>query len=354
MKTAKLSENTLHPLYSTLSLFEQIFFRPPAQCMKDRTETFTLLLPWAIRSDFLYQHLRLFRKNIFKIPGLQGKHLLPLMLSLEESRLSLTSRSVAFQVKSDMTRLRAFYRPEENRPAVSVKILKTNHASPERMLNKIEKRQLIESFGTISLPKTISTGVIEDYTYIVEELIEGRRFSFRKDIHLFISQALPELVSTYRLAGIRQENIAGLFPSDLPQKLSELHLNNKGLQHMASILDDAFKTQSTVDVSLCHGDLVSSNLCRSHGKIYFLDWDCSDYKPIIPDLLRIGMKHAPKASPLLDGIKEALSPIQQANPAIGLTATLAQRMVKLPRQQKELLSLWKRHYPLWNNDPALM
>lgn len=246
-----------------------------------------------------------------------------------------------------MSRIRAFYPQTEDRPALCVKILEVKNIWMARAVNEIKQRCLLEELNTLLLPRITSHGLIGDYIYIAEEMIEGRRFSFRRDRDLFIHQALPELISTYQKAGVSKGPITDYFVPNLPQNLLEIDDTNKDYQHIASILTDTFNSGSLLDISLCHGDLVPSNLCRFNNKIYFLDWDASGRSAIIPDLLRLVMKYPSEANSMLHAIRKALRPVIKENPAPVFTATVARRMVNMPKQRKALLALWKHHYPYW-------
>lgn len=200
----------VHPIYQALSQFEQHFW--PDNPLP--TRQFTLSPPWGVRSGFL--------RGGRDIPGLQAKHLLSLFFSLQKKRVCLAANPHIFQIKADMSRLRAFYLPEENRPAICVKILDANGVWSERAMNEIRQRDIVERLGAVSLPRIASHGLIGDYMYIVEDLIQGRRFSFRRDVDLFIRQALPELVRMYQGAGIEQRAITDYFPVDLPQDVRRM------------------------------------------------------------------------------------------------------------------------------------
>lgn len=118
---------------------------------------------------------------------------------------------------------------------------------------------------------------------------------------------------------------------------------------MADLLSEAFSARLPVDVSLCHGDLVPSNLCRTQDKIYFLDWDRSGRAPVLRDILRLALRSPDSSAALLMAMRDALSPILKGNPAVVFTATIARKMVRMPDHRRALLAFWKQHYSLWRN-----
>lgn len=339
----------IHPLYEALSLFERAHLPGGPVDGEGVSRVFTVSSPWGVRSDFLRRKALRPGGRGAAIPGLQAKHLLPLCLSSARLRLILPVTAEAFQLKADMSRLRAFYLPTAQRPALCVKIVAAGGKDSGRTANEIQRRQAAERLGTLSMPRIQSHGPIGDYMFIAEEMIPGRRFSLRRDAGLFTRQILPELVETYRAAGIRAEGIADHFSPDLPRDL--LHAAGDGeeiARRMASMLEDAFSARCAVDVSLCHGDLVPSNLCAAQGKIYFLDWDMSGYGPIVPDVLRLALKNPGRAAPLLRAACEALRPVARENPLPAFTAAMARRIVNMPGQKKALLTLWAQNYPSWD------
>src|SRR5690606_8837852 len=169
---------------------------------------FAVRNPWLVRAALLPGLLRgMLALSPAPVPGLQYKHIFGVLASLKpgDAPLRLASAADAIQIKKeDQTRIRAFYLPQEGRDGECLKLVSARHGIAARTRQELDLRRRLESLGTITLPKITAVAEDEDYIYIREEMVLGRRFDIRRDAALFLREGLPQLAATYRAMGLRQ------------------------------------------------------------------------------------------------------------------------------------------------------
>ena len=268
------------------------------------------------------------------LSGIPGFSFLDRVRLAASERQSLASSADAIQLKNDMTRLRAFYLGENPR---CVKIVSNRHSIADRTREELDLRRRLEGYGTITLPTVRDVREDKDFIYITEDLVKGRRFSLGRDGDMFIEQGLPQLLETYRRHGIVLEPLRGHFSADMKISAPPLFLK---------MLEKAFVDNPAIPVSICHGDLLPSNLCVSGGRLYFFDWEKSFRGPVIADLMRLPMKYPARAVKMAKAVLKLLEKDYAAGLGHSFTACVAARIAQTPSKSGAFLDFWEKCRPL--------
>jgi hypothetical protein len=249
---------------------------------------------WLVREDYLATlPLYLMPGYGGKIPGLYRTGLFGLFRNAARrghARYPLASRAQVLQIKATGERLRAFYiKPSDRRH--SLKIVSRAYANYDGCKQEVPLRAQLAGLGTISVPSVEAVREDSRYLYSREQLVLGRRFSSRLDRGLFTEAVLPQLLATYRAHGIDRKPIGEYLPPDLEARLHVAlgdHPNHASLSRKVS---QVIESNPPVAVSLCHGDLLPSNLAVSGRDVYFLDWERAGDGVVAFDLLRMARKY---------------------------------------------------------------
>jgi hypothetical protein len=223
------------------------------------------------------------------IPGLTMRRLVAMSamrLSGPAARRLLPSRAAAVLVNRWGTRLRAFYLGEGDEP-FCVKLMVKGSRKAERAPGEIAARRRIEAIGTISMPRLRRVDETETLIGIAEELVLGRRFSGRRDVGLFIGTGLPAFAATWAAYGRR------LVPADRlvgAAAVGAALAGDPSHAWFAARLDAALRRNPQLGVSICHGDLLPSNLCITPAGLTIIDWECAREGAVVFDLLRLAGK----------------------------------------------------------------
>lgn len=278
----------------------------------------------------------LFRTNVF---ALIRSHLLD-----GARRPVLPTTASAIQVSEDAERIRLFYLERESQP-LSVKIVSKESARAVHARAEVELRRRIESLGTIAVPKITDVEETDRQVCIVEEFVNGRRFSARRDSGILAEQILPQLLATYRALGLCDEPIGRFLPADLTVTLGPLLAGRREGEALLGRLAPLIEADPAVPSGLCHGDLLPSNLALSGGRAYVLDWGRAKSGPVAFDLLRLAAKY-PKRPDLTRAVRdayEAAFPDRACGLGDLITAYAAARIAANPGHAGRHLAYWARY-----------
>ncbi len=318
---------TPHPIIKALEEYE-------AATGATVTETFFAWRePWLARKLWLqgcvpgYSHAD-FLRNLLSSLSRRGQH--------------IASSAVAVQLKKDMTRLRAFY-PDKAGQGYCVKIVQADGVTGSRMREELELRGRLSALGTVNIPAMRETFERGNFIYLVEDIIIGRRFDFRRDADDYIARGLPQMMATYQKSGIRHEPLSAHFDADLPARLQDIkNIAPDFLTALSSVFDRGVN----IPVSLCHGDLLPSNLCIGGDTFYLLDWDRSFTGAIARDLLRMPMKYPGQPGRVGHAVMAALRDMSGDNSAIAndqLAAYVGLRIAEAPAKAVIYQDFWRAH-----------
>lgn len=265
-----------------------------------------------------------------------------LLSSLSRRGQNISSRAVAVQLKKDMTRLRAFY-PDKTGQGYCVKIVQADGVTGSRMREELELRGRLAALGTVNIPAMRETFERGNFIYLIEDIIIGRRFDFRRDADDYIARGLPQMIATYHKSGIHHEPLPAHFDAGLRARLQDIkNIAPDFLAELSSLFDRGVN----IPVSLCHGDLLPSNLCIGRDTFYLLDWDRSFTGAIARDLLRMPMKYPAQAGRVGHAVMAALRDLSGNNPAIAndqLTAYVGLRIAEAPAKAVIYQDFWRAH-----------
>jgi len=327
-----------HPIIKALEDYERdeagaASVAPPA------AQAFAFRQPWLARKLWLqgcvpgYSHAD-FLRNFFSL--LAGR------------KMPIASCAVSIQLKHDMTRIRAFYPPVQGAEGKGhcLKIVQADSPAGERMHPELALREKLAELGTVHIPQMTRSFEQDGFIYLIEEIIIGRRFSVRRDAQAYIAQGLQQMLATYKKFGIRYEPLSAHFDAAIPERLRGL--TGIGPSFVAAA-EKAFARNADIPVSLCHGDLLPSNMCIGAGKFYLLDWDRSFEGAIVLDLLRLPLKYPARHNGITAAVLAALETELGSAPGVAadqLTAYVAWRILDKPQKAPAYLAFWRRHYKL--------
>ncbi|GLQ04837.1 phosphotransferase [Sneathiella chinensis] len=344
-----MSSDTPHtavrPITDALARHEQGQGETPAL-----PRNFTIRKTW-LASEAYFPRLLLQLIGIRRtdIPGLQRKHMLGLLLArLFKSGQygAIASRADALQIKTDGTRLRAFF--TESGPDAAgecLKIVRKDSSLAERTRSELAFRKRLSALGTITVPEIHAIREDDDFLYVTEQMIQGHRFSNRYDAPLFISQGIEELCKTYQAIGTRMEPLSAHYSPDLPDRMKAVLGETRLPEGFMDRVTLAFERNPTILIGTCHKDLLPSNLCVADGRLYFLDWELVSDGPVLDDLLKLPLKNRRSHAAVSAVFKALRTHFPEAEKSLPLhfAASIAERIVKNPKKSEERLNYWRFH-----------
>ncbi len=243
------------------------------QLSKHETASVKLFLrhkTWLVSKGFVFTN-----KHLRQIPGLKFKHLLGLFFKRNE--ITLNTSADAIQVSDNGNRLRAFYVEE----GTTLKIVRKESHYGEETLREVKLRDEISKKSNILIPKIESIEEKDGFVFVKELLIKGRSYNKKKDKALFCEQVIDPLKSFYQSMGIEK--------MPLSKALGVMTVFAHGNKDtMPKELFDLIARNPEVSVSMCHNDVLASNLAVSDGWICFLDWGSALKTICGRDFVRIG------------------------------------------------------------------
>lgn len=256
---------------------------------------------------------------------------------------ALASRADAIQLKKNGTRLRAFYLPRGG-CSQCVKIVDRQSPQASRLGDEIAVRRRLDRLATITVPAIKRIDEDSRYIYIVEDMVLGRRFDIRRDCARFLEQGLDELARTYRAHGVRHEPLSRHLPANLPAAVAANIHGRKFANAFMDRLRAALERNRPAAVSVCHGDLLPSNLAVSQGRIVFFDWEQAGEGLVSFDLLRLALKYprARRLPPAIAACVKALSSDLDVCFEDQFTAYLATKIAGNQKRAVERLAYWAR------------
>jgi hypothetical protein len=236
-----------------------------------------------------------------QIPGLT----LGRLLAMASMRLApgegrhLASRADAILLNRWGTRLRTFHLGG-GRPA-AIKLVVKGTPKAERTATEIDARRTIEELGTIPLPRLVGVDETADLIRIVEELVLGRRFSGRRDLAPFIATVLPAFAATWAAYGRRLSPAGALVGEAAVATVRQTLAAQPANGWFLARLERALARNPMLGVSICHGDLLPSNLCVTSRGITVFDWERAREWVAVFDLMKLACK-LPAAPALMKAV----------------------------------------------------
>lgn len=231
---------------------------------------------WLVRRDSLRSGLLAPGAPLRKIPGLRYSRILSVTLQgLREDPVEIPTDADAIQVGHAGSRLRSFMVAKKKTLKV---VRESSHYGPAT-LREIDWRTQIGPHGLL-VPRLDAHEAQGGYLFVHEELVEGRAFHMLRDRRLIVGSVLSPLAAFYEKFGMQQmplDKALGPLPSFL----------RSGKWQAPAALLRLVERNPSVSVSLCHNDLLPSNLAVSSKGVYFLDWGLASYSICGRDFAKI-------------------------------------------------------------------
>lgn len=288
------------------------------------------------------------------IPGLFRKHMAGLVLSRifkAGCAPNLASSAEGMQIKLDGTRLRAFFLPSASFPeGLCLKIVPTDKVIAKRTRHEMDIRKKLTELGTITVPAVRSIRETAQYIFVSEELIAGQRFRMRQHERLYCRQGMAELVATYKAFGVSRAPLGDHYSLALGKKIETEIRQLSGGDAFLCVLQAAASGSLNIPISMCHRDLLPSNLCVSNGKLYFLDWEMAAPGPVFTDLMQLPLRYPDRAG-LFKAVVQLFArefEIEGDEISHMFTALIAARIAKEPHKAKKFVDIWRRNQQVFS------
>ncbi len=274
-------ESSREYLFDVLGAFESEYFGKGGQ------GKFVRYREWYISEKFLPRlALYPFLSSNKKVPGLNYRAIGGgFKDALSGHRYEFPSRADCLLIDDANTRVRGFYL--HNDPLV-VKIVANSKERLARARKDLEMRDRVQTAGRLFLPKMRHVEDEASHVLSLEDVVFGRKFHRYTDQKLFGSGVLDPLLDTYRSFGLEMAPLSDFYDrferDALPSIVANLDspVARDFLERFESLLD---ADGSTV-ASICHGDLVPSNIAIIGNKPMIFDWEYAARYPIPLDLLK--------------------------------------------------------------------
>jgi hypothetical protein len=233
--------------------------------------------PWLVQRRLLRTALSKF-SAIRNIPGLKVRDIVGTWLSRTRlSDLNLPSSADAIQVGKPGTRLRTFQYGKR----VTLKAVREDSHYGPATRRELNWRAAIPKTSSLLIPQVLGHECRDGVLRVEEQLVTGHRYSVRRNRALFFPHIVAPMARFYEDFGVQRV--------PLSQALGPVKVFLDSHQaECGSDLKRLLELDPEVAISLCHHDLVSSNLAVTAAGVYFLDWGASSLGICGRDFLRIG------------------------------------------------------------------
>jgi hypothetical protein len=234
---------------------------------------------WLVRRDLLAAGLFSPSSPLRKIPGLRYGRLLGVAAAnIQGAPVELPVNADAIQVGEPGSRLRSFVSREKR----TLKVVRENSHYGPATRREIEWRGRMKRHPLL-VPRLDAHEARDGYLFLHEELIEGRAFNLRRDHALLPSAVFAPLADFYEAFGLSPMPLdAALGP------LTGFLSGSNGGWRPPAALPALLARNPSVSVSLCHNDLLPSNLAVTAKGVYFLDWGLASFSLCGRDFVKIG------------------------------------------------------------------
>ena len=303
---------------------------------------------WLVNIDY-FPNMALYLPRLYSdtIPGLYRTNIYGLFANaiLRKDRHYLIYQSSdAMQIKMTGERLRLFY-VKGSVHSHTVKIVLRDSQYGSWTENEINIRRYLSDLGTINIPTIEDVHKNDEFIFITEQMIFGRRFNGRRDWKLFRSAVLQQLMATYRAHGVRYLAICNSLKPDLLDQITVILDEKAEKSRFRNELRGVIERNGKAAMSFCYGALGPSNLAVTDAKIYFLDWKRAKEGVIAFDLLTIAMKY-PGIDYLVKEIRESIVSTfasRECSFEDLMTVYVARTIVRHPSHMAVYLDFWERH-----------
>lgn len=241
---------------------------------------FTWRRSWLAQQHLAASTLYRPRALLGRIPGLRFKHLTALFLSSYcDEPFEIATDAEAIQVDDSGSRLRSFMLKQQT----TVKVVRADTRYGPQTNHEFETRAQIAARSSLLVPKCGERYTKQGLIFLREQMIEGRIFNVRRDKRIFCPQVVEPLTKFYEEWGV---TMTPLCEAIMP--LASFAAQGRLTPELQAKLSPLLAANPMAAVSLCHNDILSSNLAVSKNGVYFLDWGVSAPSLCGLDFFKIG------------------------------------------------------------------
>ena len=244
--------------------------------------TFVWRKAWLVRSNLLAGAILGAKSPLRKIPCLRYSRLLGLLASgWREKPVDIATDADAIQVGKNGDRLRSFLCQK----GITLKVVRENSHYGPATLREIGLRSKMTG-SSLLVPKLIGHERKNGFLFVREQLIEGRSYNIRRDRHRFCTQVVAPLAAFYEHTGITMMPLSDAL-GPMTAFLAGGRLDGTMFARLSALIAE----NPRVAVSLCHNDVLPSNLAVTREGVYFLDWGFAISTLCGRDFVRMGVEY---------------------------------------------------------------
>lgn len=219
----------------------------------------------------------------------QGFDILPRDQQHESSTVgSLKARVAAESVligKFDVdreVRLRAFY------PAKAVSIRYQTGGDRNGIARTVDARKKVAPYAPHLMPTIYEHGTImnEQGAYLIEETVRGETAT-RGELESIILPLTQQLSEVHRGVGISHRHLSRIVGGMYRKRWSDFVTSQGISETVDRRVQELIDRNALLEVSLTHGDLVSSNILVDGDRFVLVDWEFAASKPIAFDMSKM-------------------------------------------------------------------
>lgn len=245
-----------------------------------------------------------------------------------------------FDVDAEV-RLRAFYvgRGEETSC-----LRLQGHVDPKTpgVMRAVRARRQVAEHAPTLAPTLLEHRIIEesDLGYLRETVVRGRPPKNRGEVEALCLPVASRLQELHRGVGIEARPLSVAASDDLAEGWRAFGTADEVPDRLRRCVEDLIAADRDVEVSLCHGDLVASNIlvfgaAPPEGNFALVDWEHARKAPIAFDLAKLHL-NAREPAHASDLLRYALGG------TVGVAAGSYRLEEQLALAQVQMLS-WHRH-----------
>lgn len=290
----KVNKFTISYILGMLVEVERALSTTPTIDLSPKRRSYRIFKRWIVSESFLSTELlRRVARRPSKTWGTISSFTDMLNARFLAPRLTATFGFEAAYVKSN---LRTFYFSAPT--PFTVKIFPVNDGCVSNVENELQTRKKVTRLvAGLSIPGITHSRVDADPPFFAENLVLGRKPTKESDL-IYIHRLLDGIWDLYRSCGIDFESAREWMPPQI-ESIDSL-FQSLGIEAIATQYKETISVVHhfllriqdgyyPVPVSLGHGDLTISNMLRSNGVLYLLDWERSARMPIAFDLAKIAL-----------------------------------------------------------------
>lgn len=274
--------------------------------------------PWLVRRD-LIARLPIAYFASESIPGLAVKRVPGLAAAaLRGAGVDLPLEADALQVAAGGDRVRAF----DLATARSSKLVVQDSRYGAGTERELYVRQSVLPGTGVGFPPVHEHASDGTYIFLTEQLVQGRRFSPRRDRRLIEAELVEPLM---RLAEAQEVRVAPL-ADVLGASVAWAIRNDQRADPILARARAVVAANPPVATVYGHGDLLPSNIAVSRSGLVLLDWESAGDMLVGYDLLRLWLKY-PDVTALETGAARMVASLQTAG--LSLADTVALRLAQV-------------------------